>query len=97
MVSGRYEAYLQKRIENNYELPSDYQYRSDKLNVVLRMEIRGDGELVNVEISESSGDSRLDTYCIEAVRKSAPFKVPPKELVVEMIIKLSAVVKRNYE
>lgn len=80
LMSRRYESYLQGRIRNNYQLPSNYQYKTDKANVILKMEIGRNGKLLSVEISESSGDTLLDTYCIEAVKNSAPFKAPPDEL-----------------
>lgn len=76
----RYRNYLTQTIRRNYALPTNYQFQSAKSNVILRMRINARGELVAVEIFESSGDQVRDTYSLEAVRKSAPFEPPPAGL-----------------
>ncbi|MFW7379512.1 MAG: cell envelope integrity protein TolA [Oligoflexus sp.] len=78
--SRRYQGYLSQTIRRNYELPSNYQFQSSKTNVILLMRINARGELLTVDISESSGDQVRDAYSIEAVKKSAPFNPPPKAL-----------------
>lgn len=78
--SRRYQSYLTRTIKSNYKLPSNYQFQSSKTNVILRMRINARGELLAVDVHESSGDQVRDNYSVEAVKKSAPFEAPPKAL-----------------
>jgi protein TonB len=78
--SKRYQSYLRKAIRRSYSLPKTYEYSSPHSNVVLEMRINARGELLAVDIRKSSGDEVLDSYCIEAVKRSAPYEPPPKML-----------------
>ena len=84
-ASRVYQSYLTKAIRRNYSLPKNYKFSDAKSMVLLAIRLDTRGNLLGVEIKESSGDSMLDNYCIEAVRRSTPFEKPPKELMGSII------------
>jgi len=84
-ASRNYQSYLTKAIRRNYSLPKNYKFSDAKSMVLLAIRLDARGNLLGVEIKESSGDSILDNYCIEAVRRSTPFEKPPQELMGSII------------
>lgn len=89
LVSGaetqRYLRYLKKAVRRNYSLPKTYQLKSAKIVASLHITLNSRGELVSAKVSKASGDSVFDQYCLEAVKKSAPFKSPPKNRAGEVL------------
>ncbi len=83
---NRYKAYLTSTIRRNYALPKTYQLQNANINARLAITISVRGELMKVDIENSSGDSIFDEYCIATVQKSSPFNAPPKELAGEVIL-----------
>lgn len=84
-ASRKYQSYLTKAIRRNYSLPKNYKFSSAKSMVLLAIRLDARGNLLAVDIKESSGDSILDNYCIDAVRRSTPFEKPPKDLMGSII------------
>jgi colicin import membrane protein len=82
---NRYRAYLGALLKRNYAMPSTYQVTKADMFAVLNVVINVRGELMNVEVATSSGDSVFDDYCMQTVQKSTPFNPPPKDLAGESI------------
>lgn len=61
---------VQKRI---HEIWRDNAPKGLPGRVVAGVTVRSDGELIGVEILESSGAIALDEYVVEAIRTAAPF------------------------
>lgn len=83
---NRYKGYLTSTIRRNYALPKTYELQNANISARLAITISVRGELMNVDIENSSGDSVFDEYCIATVQKSSPFNAPPKELAGEVIL-----------
>lgn len=83
---NRYKGYLTSTIRRNYALPKTYELQNANINARLAITISVRGELMKVDIENSSGDSVFDEYCIATVQKSSPFNPPPKELAGEVIL-----------
>ncbi|MDQ3233987.1 MAG: TonB family protein [Pseudobdellovibrionaceae bacterium] len=83
--NNRYKAYLGAVLKRNYAMPSTYQVTKADMSAVLAVVINVRGELMNVEVQTSSGDTVFDDYCMQTVQKSSPFNPPPKELAGETL------------
>lgn len=76
--SNRYTAYLNSTLRRNYALPTTYQLTRNDMYTVIRVQLSVRGELMDVQVEESSGDNTFDGYCIQTAQRSAPFNPPPK-------------------
>lgn len=84
--NNKYKGYLTGVIRRNYQLPTTYQLQRHDMRAILAITIDASGGLKDVEVSESSGDTQFDDYCIATVNKSAPFDPPPEPLAGETIL-----------
>lgn len=85
-AKGRANIYLakvKKAVQANYAVPEAYNLRNANIQVVLTVSVSERGDLLNLDIEESSGDSSFDGMAMEAIRTSTPLPQPPKELVGE--------------
>lgn len=78
---NKYVAYMRQAIRQNYNLPEVYNLKGSSVQVTIQMTIGERGELTNLEIAKSSGDSAFDEMTAQAVRASVPFEKPPTDLV----------------
>jgi TonB family protein len=76
--NNRYTAYLDSTLRRNYALPTTYQLTRKDMFTVIRVQISVRGELMDVQVEQSSGDNTFDEYCIQTAQRSAPFNPPPK-------------------
>jgi TonB family protein len=76
--NNRYTAYLNSTLRRNYALPTTYQLTRKDMFTVIRVQLSVRGELMDVQVQESSGDNTFDGYCIQTAQRSAPFNPPPK-------------------
>jgi colicin import membrane protein len=75
-LSG-YAVNLPNLVKPHWKLPS---YLIDlDLRCRIRVFISATGDLTNIEVFESSGQSEYDQKALQAVRKAAPFPAPPKD------------------
>ena len=79
-ASRRYQAYLDRTIRRNYSLPETYKFVKKPDDVIFALRINTRGGIQSIEIDQSSGDEALDNYCLDVVKRSAPFEAPPKVL-----------------
>lgn len=85
---GRLKGYiglLGKVVHQHYNLPEVYNLKSAGLEVVFEMTLNETGALMDLVEVKSSGDRVFDELTKEAIRSSAPFPAPPKELVGQAI------------
>lgn len=78
--NNRYTAYLNSTLRRNYALPTTYQLTRKDMFTVIRVQLSVRGELMDVQVQESSGDDTFDGYCIQTAQRSAPFNPPPKAM-----------------
>jgi TonB family protein len=77
-VFKQYAQSLPDQVRPFWKLPS---YLSEKgLRCRIRVFIASDGKILRTEIFESSGELEYDNKALEAVRKTAQFSLPPKEI-----------------
>jgi colicin import membrane protein len=76
-LNNQYVGYLTGAIRKNYTVPPTFKLANANGRAVLAITIAATGELMQAEITESSGDSIFDDSCVRAVNKSSPFKSPP--------------------
>lgn len=70
-----------KRISAYFELHKRYPKDKSKTTTVkLRLVLNRRGNVVSVDVAESSGDPAFDSEAISMVRRSDPVPVPPAEL-----------------
>lgn len=81
----KYARYLSKTIKRNYSLPKTFEVTRADVRTLVHIKLNSRGELVNVSISTSSGDDVFDQNCLDAIKRSAPFKAPPKAQAGEII------------
>jgi TonB family protein len=77
LVINSYATNLPNLVKPHWKLPS-YLIEQD-LRCRVRVYISATGELTNIELFESSGQSEYDQKALQAVRRAAPFPPPPKE------------------
>jgi colicin import membrane protein len=66
-------AKIKSKIESNWSQPASYR---PSMQALLLVDLLPTGEVSNVQIKESSGDSGFDNSAEVAVRKSSPLPVP---------------------
>jgi TonB family protein len=82
---GPYMADLQQKIKTNWQpAPS----RSTK-KVTVRFDLHTDGTISNLRIEDSSGLNEADKAALEAVQKSVPFAMLPKDAVEHVSVRFT--------
>ena len=79
-VVNNYSNLLRAHISKYKKYPRIAQRRKMQGEVVIAIQIRGDGSLVSKKIQKSSGHSVLDKEGMNMMEKSKPFPVPPDTL-----------------
>jgi protein TonB len=74
-----YKAQLRSRIEENKFYPMAARRMGQTGTVIIAFTLLEDGSIIDVRIDSSSGNSRLDSAGLEAVKKVGKFKAIPSE------------------
>lgn len=69
-----YTQYLKQRVKEAWILAE----RRPGLRAVVRFGVEPNGEVMEVELADSSGDRSFDQSALRAVRKASPFPSPPE-------------------
>jgi TonB family protein len=77
---NRYGALLYKAVRANYSLPEAYNLKGSSLKVVVEITVGERGDLQDLAVKQSSGDTAFDELTLQAAKASAPFPKPPQEL-----------------
>jgi len=75
-----YKKVISQLIAKNKNYPQKAQLDKIEGDVKAKFKIDRSGNLIEIKITESSGSDLLDTAAISAIKKTAPFPKPPKEL-----------------
>jgi len=70
-----YQNELQAHVKSGWR----WMQRTDRLRTLIKVKISSNGDLTDVRIVESSGNSNFDDSVVRAVRKASPVPPPPKE------------------
>lgn len=70
-----YQNQLQEHVKAGWRWMS----RASRLRTLVRVKISPNGDIADVRVEESSGNSSFDDSVVRAVRKASPVPVPPKE------------------
>jgi protein TonB len=82
--SGDFKGYigvLIKLVRQRYHLPDVYNFGETKVEAIFVMTLSEKGDLVQLDLTKSSGDNVYDVLTKEAIKTAAPFPPPPKDLV----------------
>ena len=79
LVLDVYYRTISKRIQKNLILPLNID-SGILLNAQVNFHMRESGEVYDVGIERSSGNTQFDSYCIKAVNSASPLPPPPNEL-----------------
>lgn len=82
----QYVGYLNGAVKRNYQVPPSFQLSNPNGHALVTIVISATGELMQSEVTESSGDQVFDDSCVRAVNKTSPFKAPPDNIAGEDII-----------
>ena len=85
-IVDQYIGMVRRAVQNNYSLPDAYNLKGAAMQVTIAIVVSERGDLMKVEIEESSGDSVFDTMTFDSVKASAPLPKPPRDLVGEKIL-----------
>lgn len=75
-----YKSELRSRIEENKFYPVAARRLGQTGTVIVAFTLLADGTIINIRIDSSSGNTRLDSAGVEAVKKVGKFKAIPSEL-----------------
>lgn len=81
----KYGALLNAAVRQNYSLPEVYNLKGANMKVLVNIAVNDRGELAELAIEQSSGDSVFDDLTLQAVRASVPLPKPPSDLIGETI------------
>jgi protein TonB len=79
-IKNTYKSELRSRIEENKFYPVAARRLGQTGVVIVAFTLLADGSIINVRIDSSSGNTRLDSAGVEAVKKVGKFKAIPSEL-----------------
>jgi len=70
-----YQNELQEHVKAGWR----WMVRSERLRTLVRVKIEQSGNIADVRVEQSSGNSNFDDSVVRAVRKASPVPPPPKE------------------
>ncbi len=76
---------LHAAVKRNLYLPKTFEYDQARLVAMLSVVINSKGELVDVKVSRSSGNSAYDQAVVAAVQNSVPLPQPPAEIAGQVV------------
>ena len=79
-VVSNYSNFLRAHIAKHKKYPRIAQRRKMQGEVVIEIQIKGDGSLISKNIQKSSGHKVLDKEGMNMMEKSKPFPVPPEAM-----------------
>jgi protein TonB len=79
-------ALLDAAVRQNYSLPEVYNLKGATVRVAIAIAVNAEGNLNELEVRESSGDSAFDQLTMDAIKASVPLPRPPPELAGETVV-----------
>jgi TolA protein len=84
-IIDQYVGMVRRAVQSNYSLPEAYNLKGAVMQVTIVVVVSERGDLMKVEVDQSSGDNVFDNMTLDSVKASAPLPKPPQELVGEKI------------
>jgi TonB family protein len=85
-IINQYVAMVRRAVHGNYTLPDAYNLKGAAMQVMIAVVVSERGDIMKIDIEESSGDGVFDSLTLNAVKASSPLPKPPKELAGEKIL-----------
>lgn len=85
-IKAKYQVALRVAIKRNFVLPDIHELKNANIKVKLEIKIDRKGSLMRIKIIESSTNKVFDIFATNTVKNSAPFPIPPRELIGKKII-----------
>lgn len=85
-IINQYVAMVRRSVHGNYSLPDAYNLKGANMQVMIAVVVSERGDIMNIDIEQSSGDGVFDSLTLNAVKASSPLPKPPKELAGEKIL-----------
>jgi colicin import membrane protein len=82
LIIQTYANQVHRKISHNWTIPPGVPLDAG-LSTSLVFKVEGNGKVIDVRITKSSGNSVFDNYCRQAIIKSSPLPSPPDELAEE--------------
>lgn len=80
-----YLALLRQAVRSNYSVPEAYHLQEGSLRVTIAITLSDSGQLLDLQVKDSSGNGAFDDLTVQAVKASVPFPKPPAEVAGEAI------------
>jgi protein TonB len=82
MIAARqsYNGLLHAQLKRNFRYPRISQQRREEGQVLMRMVLDRDGNLLEVTLLRGSGHERLNREALATARRASPLPVPPPEI-----------------
>jgi len=84
-IIDQYVGMVRRAVQSNYSLPEAYNLKGAAMQVTIVVVVSERGDLMKLELDQSSGDAVFDNMTLQSVKASAPLPKPPQELVGEKI------------
>ncbi|MGB3363477.1 MAG: cell envelope integrity protein TolA [Thermodesulfobacteriota bacterium] len=79
LIIKTYANQVHRKISRNWRIPPGVPLDAG-LSTSLAFKVDGNGKVLDVRITKSSGNSVFDNYCRQAIIRSSPLPSPPEEL-----------------
>lgn len=76
----QYGAMIKQAVRANYSLPEAYNLKGASLKVAISITVSESGDLLDLDVNQSSGDPVFDELTVQSVRASVPLPKPPKDV-----------------
>ena len=85
-IKAKYQVALRVAIKRNFILPDIHELKNANIKVKIEIKIDRKGNLMRIKIINSSTNKVFDIFATNTVKNSAPFPIPPRELIGKKII-----------
>lgn len=82
----KYGAMIKQSVRQNYSLPEAYNLKGANMKVMISITVGANGDLLDLDVNQPSGDQVFDELTVQAVKASVPLPRPPTELAGQAIV-----------
>jgi len=81
-----YVVQIQRSVRRFYSIPETYRIRGDSLTARIKISVSPKGDILFMDVENSSGETGFDQLVMEIIRKAEPLPSPPKELIGKQLL-----------
>jgi len=81
-----YAVEIQRSLRRFYSIPETYRIKGDSLTARIKISVSPKGDILFMDIENSSGESGFDQLVMDIIRKAEPLPSPPKELIGKQLL-----------